>query len=307
MSNTPAQNAPSLKDFFAREGVQKKFEQLMGEKSVHFITSLLQVCNGNDSLAKADPATVYTAAIMAAALDLPINNNLGRAWIVPYGGKAQFQVGYMGLVELAHRSGLYRKCNAIPVYENQFESFNYLTEELKGDFTQEGEGDPIGYAAWFTLNNGFEKMVFWSRKKVIAHADKYSKTYNKKNQWGKLFDSPWNDKDQFDSMAMKTVLKQTLKKWGPLSIELQQAIKYDSATVLDADTMEPVYMDNEHETEDADHLDVDSVALQSAPKFEDLANLVKAGTPVDDLKAQYNDLPPDQIDKLTQMELDLGQ
>lgn len=310
MSNTPAQNAPSIKDFFAREGVQKKFNELLGRRAPGFMTSVLQVVSGNNYLASATPESVYTSAAMAAALDLPINNSLGFAWIVPYNTSvnvngqwvkkvlAQFQIGWKGFVQLAQRTGQYTRINVCEVYENQFVSYNRLTEELNADFDKVGEGPVVGYVAYFKLINGFEKLVYWTAEKVREHAEKYSQSYGKA-------DSPWTK--HFDAMAMKTVLKNTLSKWGILSIEMQQAVVYDQAAGEWSDTEDGgeavLYPDG---TGTVDDDTVDENALQAPPKFEDLENLVKAGTPVDDLKAQYTNLPADQLQKLNQLELDLG-
>ncbi len=148
-----------------------------GKKAQGFISSVLQVINGNKLLNKVDPNSVVNAAATAASLDLPINPNLGFAWIVPYKGKAQFQIGWKGFVQLALRTGQYKRINSIEVYENQFKSFNRLTEELTADFDIVGEGEIVGYAAYFMLTNGMEKMTYWSKEEVINHAKKYSKAY----------------------------------------------------------------------------------------------------------------------------------
>jgi len=190
----------STKGLFAQESVQQRFEQLLGNKSAGFISSVLQTVNNNNLLSKADPATVLNAAATAASLDLPINQSLGRAWIVPFKGQAQFQIGYKGFVELAQRSGKYKSINAIAVYENQYKGFNALTETIDGDFSVDGQGSVVGYAAHFELLNGFTKTVFWSREKVENHAKRFSKSFN---------NGPW--KSDFDAMAKKTVLKHTLR------------------------------------------------------------------------------------------------
>lgn len=217
------ENKLTTKDLFGQKSIQHRFESLLGKKSQGFISSVLQTVNSNSSLQKANPQTVLNAAATAATLDLPINQNLGFAWIVPFKGKAQFQMGWKGYVQLALRTGQYRRINVTEVYENQFKSYNSLTEELNANFDVEGEGEIVGYAAYLNLVNGFEKTVYWSKNKVIKHAKKYSQTYGKKTGSGQLIHSPWNDKDQFDAMCKKTVLKNTISKWGIMSIEMQQA------------------------------------------------------------------------------------
>lgn len=217
------QKAPmELKTMFGRKSVQQRFEEMLGKKAPGFISSVLQIVSNNKLLSSADPNTVLTAAATAATLDLPVNPNLGFSWIVPYKGQAAFQMGWRGYVQLALRTGQYKNINAIKVYENQFKNFNVLTEELDADFSVDGEGKVVGYAAYFSLVNGFEKLSYWSEKKVRAHAKKYSQAYSSKY-------SPWSDPEQFHAMAMKTVLKNTLSKWGIMSIELQTAVIADQS------------------------------------------------------------------------------
>lgn len=234
----PQQAMPmTIKGLFNADSTKKRFEELLGKKAQGFISSVLQISNNNKLLASADPKTILNAAVTAAALDLPINQNLGYAWIVPYKGQAQFQMGWKGYVQLALRTGQYTNINVIEVYANQFKSFNTLTEELDSDFSIEPEGEPIGYVCFFKLINGFSKTVFWSKEKVIKHAKKYSQSYGK----GKM--SPWNDPDQFPEMAKKTVLKNTISKWGIMSIEMQTAQLADQAVQVEENNFR--YVDNE--------------------------------------------------------------
>ena len=174
---------------------------------------------------KADPMTILNAALTAAALDLPINQSLGYSYIVPFKGKAQFQIGWKGYVQLAQRTGQYKAINVVEVYENQFKSFNAMTEELDADFTVEGEGKAVGYVGYFKLLNGYEKTVYWSRAKVEKHAKKYSQSY-KSNR------GVWADgEDGFTAMAKKTVLKLMLSQWGIMTIEMQTAQLADQAVI----------------------------------------------------------------------------
>lgn len=238
------QNTPlSIKGIFTAESTKKRFEELLGKKASGFISSVLQISNNNTLLANADPKTILNAAVTAAALDLPINQNLGFSWIVPYKGQAQFQMGWKGYVQLALRTGQYTNINVIEVYQNQFKSFNTLTEELDADFSKEAEGEPIGYVCYFKLINGFSKTVYWSKEKVIKHASKYSQTFGKMTKYNKPIHSPWNDPDQFPEMAKKTVLKNTISKWGIMSIEMQTAQLADQAVQVEENNFK--YVDNE--------------------------------------------------------------
>jgi len=225
-----------LRAFVESPAVKSRLQEMLGKRATQFTTSLLQVVNSNKLLQNASKESIYTAAMTAAVLDLPIQNNLGYAWIVPYNKEAQFQIGWKGLVQLAQRSGQYKSIGVLEVYENQFESFNALTEELKGDFDLAPDGKVVGYAAYFKLVNGFEKTTYWSLSQVTAHGFKYSKSF----KFG-----PW--KDNFDAMAKKTVLKSLLSKWGPMSVDVQMqiAMKADQAVVTDVtnETVDVEYVD----------------------------------------------------------------
>lgn len=238
---TQLNNLPAIKEYFSSNGIRKKFEELLKEKAAGFISSLMQCVNNSDLLSKADIKSIYGAAITAAALDLPINPSLGVAYIVPYKGQAQFQIGYKGFVQLAQRSGQYEKINVITVYENQFTSYDQLSEELIADFTKDGDGKIVGYCAYFKLVGGMSKREYWSREKVLKHALKFSKSFQAKKGT-----SLWEDPEQFDAMAKKTVLKNTLSKWGILSIDIQRAVILDQSVIEDPDN--PQYPDNSEES-----------------------------------------------------------
>jgi recombination protein RecT len=229
-----------MKDYFASEVVRKKFEEVIGKNTNAFMASLLQIVNGSKYLQDADPGTVMNAAMMSAVLQLPIHPSLGYAYIVPYKGEAQFQIGWKGLVQLAQRSGQYLEINVVEVYKNQFISFNALTEELQGDFNVDGQGEIVGYCAYFKLANGFRKVTYWSKEKVLQHAKKYSQAYRSDKGI-----TPWKDKDQFHEMAKKTVLKNTLTKWGPMSIDMQKAVTIDQAVIEDLNGDKIKYPDNQ--------------------------------------------------------------
>lgn len=232
----------AVKRYFANDDIKKKFEDLLGKKTQGFITSCLQIVSSSSGLQNAEPQSIMNAAMMAAVLDLPIQQSLGFAYIVPYKGQAQFQIGWKGLVQLAQRTGQYEKINVIEVYKNQFKSYNELTEELEADFSIFGEGDIVGYCAYFKLLNGFTKVSYWRREKVEVHAKKYSQAY--KSTSGV---SPWKDPIQFHEMAKKTVLKNTISKYGPMSIELQKAVVMDQGVIQDVEHEEVTYPDNEKE------------------------------------------------------------
>lgn len=216
--------AKTLKGMLEMPAYKNKFNEMLGKKAAGFMSSIIAVANNNKLLAKANPATVIGAAAQAAMLDLPINQSLGFAYIVPYKGEAQFQLGYKGYIQLAQRSGQYVDIGAKTVYEGELEFENRLLDKFK--FGERTGDKVIGYLAYFRLTNGFEKMLFMELDEMQAHAKRYSKSYSGGTEkWG-LAD--------FNTMAEKTVLKRLLSKYGPLSIEsiqMSQALSNDGGVI----------------------------------------------------------------------------
>jgi len=250
----------ALKSYFGKDAIKAKFNDIMGKRATSFITTTLQLCNGDDRLVNATPASVYGAVMTAATLDLPINPNLGFAYIIAYNQKnketnkfetvAQFQLGYKGFVQLAQRSGQVKTISATPIYKGQIVSENPLTG-YQFDFSVKESDEVIGYAAYIALLNGFEKTSYMSVKDLDIHARKYSQSF--KNGFG-----IW--KDNFEAMAMKTVIKLLLSKYAPLSVDMQKGIELDQAVIDDTDGFN--YVDNEEEIQEA----VDVTAKKNALK-----------------------------------------
>ena len=230
-------NELTHKHFFNSPAVKQKFSEVLDGNGQQFVASLLSIVTNNNLLAKATNESIMTAAMKAATLKLPIEPSLGMAYIVPYNrnekqgntwvkiNEAQFQMGYKGFIQLAQRSGQIRNINCDIVYKEEFLRYDkvYGTLHLKEEQVDSGEVE--GYFASLELINGFRKMIFWKKEKVIAHAQKYSKTYDK--QIGDFKPgTPW--KTEFDAMAQKTLIKELLSKYAPLSTELQEAIIADN-------------------------------------------------------------------------------
>lgn len=231
---------PVIKKFFSAPAAQSKLQELLGKNASSFATSVLQIVNSNDMLKNADPQTVFSAACMAATLNLPLNNNLGFAYIVPFNNRkagkteAQFQIGYKGFVQLAQRSGQFKRINACAVYEGDDDASTYsrLTSLIPKPAPSK---KVIGYIAYFALLNGYEAHLFMSIEELENHAKKYSQSY--KSGFG-----VW--KENFDAMAQKTVIKLLLSKQAPLSIDmpLATAIEADQAVI---DNGQYRYIDND--------------------------------------------------------------
>src|SRR5690625_1567308 len=227
------QNTPqgyTIKQLMRADSVKQRFEETLGKKAPQFMSSVINMVNSDTNLQKCDQMSVISSAMVAAALDLPIDPNLGYAWIVPYGTKATFQLGYKGYIQLALRTGQYKNINVIEVYEGELVSWNRLTEEIELDFEQRKSDKVIGYVGYFELINGFRKTVYWSKEEIDSHRKRFSKS-----------GFAWND--NYDAMAMKTVIRNMLNKWGILSVEMQTAYVED--------------IKNPEEQDDSDVLDVD--------------------------------------------------
>ena len=233
----PAQRIHAL---ISTDAVRKRFDDMLGKRSASFLSSIVSAVTANQSLSECEPMSVIQAAAIAASMDLPINSNLGFAHIVPYKGRATFQMGWKGFVQLAMRTGKYKTMNAAKVFEGQLVRLDPFTGEMEFNPDEKKSDTVFGYLFYFKLLNGFEKYTFMTTAQCEEHGKRYSQTY-------KLGKGRW--KDDFDAMALKTVVKQGLSKWGILSVEIQQAMEFDQAAI-DADG-KPEFVDrppeeNEH-------------------------------------------------------------
>lgn len=230
---------PALKSMLSNDSVKARFREILGAKAPGFISSILSVANSNTLLQRAEPQSVMNAAVIAATLDLPINPNLGFAYIIPYGNSAQFQLGYKGIIQLAMRSGQYKTINVNEVYEGEIKDVNRFTGNY--EFGERSSDKVVGYMAYFKLTNGFEKYLYMTKEECEKHGKKYSQTYKRgTGLWA----------TEFDSMSRKTCLKMLLSKYGILSIDMQRAQVFDQAVVksnlaeTDIDDAEVSYDDN---------------------------------------------------------------
>jgi recombination protein RecT len=234
----PSIQGTTMKGLLASPSVIKRFEEVLGKRATQFTASILSLYNSEKMLQKAEPMSVISSAMIAATLDLPVDKNLGYAWIVPYGGKAQFQLGYKGYIQLALRTGQYRYINVTPIHEGELIKWNPLTEDIDIDFEQRASDVVIGYAAYFELLNGFRKTVYWTKEQVEKHRKKFSKSdFGWKNDW--------------DAMAMKTVLKNLLSKWGILSVEMKKAVIEENGS-SDESEMKDITPEDDENTIDYD-------------------------------------------------------
>lgn len=225
------------------DAVKQKINSMMGSsKGDRFVTSIISAVSNNAALNECTHVSIFSAALVGETLGLSPSPQLGHFYLVPYNDKkqgkvAQFQIGYKGYIQLAIRSGQYKKINVVAIKEGELVSYDPLNEEIEVnliDNEEERENKPtIGYYAMFEYINGFRKTMYWSKNKMTNHALKYSPGFKAKK--GYTF---W-EKD-FDGMAFKTMLRQLLSKWGIMSIEMQDALQKDTAVILDDDKYEYV-------------------------------------------------------------------
>lgn len=219
------------------------------DRCAGFITAITSAVAVNPQLQECEPATILSAGLLGETLKLSPSPQLGQYYLVPFNDKtrgkvAQFQLGYKGYIQLAIRSGQYKKLNAMAIKEGELISYDALNEEIEvrliDDEIKRESAPTIGYYAMFEYLNGFRKAIYWSKEKMEAHAKKYSQAYRAKKGY-----SFW-EKD-FDAMAIKTMLRQLISKWGVMSIEFQKAYDADMSVVRSDNTYD--YVDNAPEME----------------------------------------------------------
>lgn len=246
-NNAPAQ-AKNIQQLLQSDIVKGRLQEILGKRASTFATSLIQISNSSEMLKKAEPTSLLNAALLATTLDLPLNNSLGHAWIVPFNNKqkdgtfrveAQFQIGFKGLKNLAIRSGQFKELVAKAVYEGQVvDDDSFLG--YKFDWKNKTSDKVIGYASYFKLISGFESTFYMTVEELEAHGRKYSQTFKKYGS------GLW--KDDFDKMCLKTISKLHLNSGeAPLSIEMRSAVTADQSVVKNYDGEETIdvdYVDN---------------------------------------------------------------
>lgn len=264
-----------LTAYLTQDAVKQQINDVIGGKDgQRFISAIISAVNTNPALQECTNPSILSGALLGESLKLSPSPQLGHYYLVPFKDNkqgikvAQFQLGYKGYIQLAIRSGQYKKINVLAIKEGELKYFDPLNEDIKVslmvDKWDEREAAPtIGYYAMFELTNGFRKAIYWSKAQMLAHADKYSAAFSKdaktmkdgtkkvsfadfeagkypqKDAW--IYSSFWY-KD-FDGMAYKTMLRQLISKWGIMSIELQNAFDNDMAVIHDDGTKDYVDME----------------------------------------------------------------
>ncbi len=284
--------------FLTKDAVKNQINSIVGGKDgQRFISAIVSAVSVNPALQECDNSTILSGALLGESLKLSPSPQLGHYYLVPFNDKergkvATFQLGYKGYIQLAIRSGQYKKLNVMAIKEGELEYFDPLNEDIKinlmvDNWDAREEATTIGYYAFFELTNGFRKAIYWSKKQMMTHADKFSPAFSKdattvkvkgveknkvsfadfeagnydpKDAW--MYSSFWYK--NFDGMAYKTMLRQLISKWGIMSTEMQQAFSsdmtYENADgsrnyveteedVIDIDPSEPVQSKQEQQNE----------------------------------------------------------
>lgn len=238
-----------LTSYLTQEAVKNQINNVIGgENGQRFISSIVSAVNNNHQLAECTNQSILSGALLGESLKLSPSPQLGQYYLVPFNDKqkgkvAQFQLGYKGYIQLAIRSGQYKKLNVLAIKEGELIKFNPLTEEIDVRLIEDEdtrENTPtIGYYAMFEYINGFRKAIYWSKAKMENHAKKYSAGYSRDLQHGTQY-TFWSK--NFDAMAYKTMLRQLISKWGIMSIDMQSAIESDMAVINEDGSKD--YVDN---------------------------------------------------------------
>lgn len=248
MSNQLTTNKPKFSIAIQSDMYKNLINQTLGDKdrSTRFIASISSAVATNQALQECDAGTILSGALLGESLNLSPSPQLGQYYLVPFNDSkkgykvAQFQLGYKGYIQLAIRSGQYKKLNVLAIKRGELVKYDPLNEEIEVNLIEDEEerenAETVGYYAMFEYTNGFRKSMYWSKSKMEKHALKYSTGYKAKKGY-----TYW-EKD-FDGMAYKTMLRQLISKWGIMSIDMQQAVEKDMATINTDGTYE--YVDNE--------------------------------------------------------------
>lgn len=244
MANEVTVQSTGLKafnQFVANPRTQDYLTTVLAEKKASFVNNITALVSNNAALQVCRPDTLMFASLKATALDLPLDQNLGFAYVLPYKDNkkgvtlAQFQMGYKGFVQLALRTGQFKTLNATDVREGELIGEDFVTGDLTFKKAENRESLPIiGFVAYMRLLNGFEKYLYMTNAEMKAHALRFSQTF--KAGFG-------NWVENYEAMAKKTVLKLLLSKYAPLSVEMRDAIKADQSVLNDKG--EETYVDNQ--------------------------------------------------------------
>ena len=311
------QTKTGLTAYLTQDAVKRQINSVVGRKNgTRFISSIVSAVQTTPALQECTNPSILSAALLGEALNLSPSPQLGQFYMVPFDNKkkgvkeAQFQLGYKGYIQLAVRSGYYKRLNVMAIKEGELVRYDPLSEEIEVNLIEDDivreETPTTGYFAMFEYENGFKKTMYWSKQKMLSHADKYSQAfhmnavesdnprrqrvsyddylkgnYPKSDEW--KYSSFWY-KD-FDGMAMKTMLRQLISKWGIMSIDLQTAVDKDMAVIHEDGSAE--YVENEREEENV-VVDQELNEVSEEPQKAETANPTDTATPVQKADGQMS-------------------
>ena len=301
-------NTMPFANFMSQSVIQNRIAKTIGsDRGQRFITAIVSAVNNNQDLAKCTNNSIYSGALLGESLNLSPSPQLGHYYLVPFNVKkqdingkdywesqAQFQLGYKGYLQLAIRSGQYKKINVLAIKEGELVSYNPLDEEIQVKLIEDEEtrenAKTIGYYAMFEYSNGFKKTLYWSRKKMQAHAEKYSQGYRSDLKKGTSY-TFWS-KD-FDGMAYKTMLRQLISKWGIMSIDLQNAIEKDMGIIQEDGNID--YPDNQPSVPEANITEIDSEKDNNVSENQNPYSDKKEQVSLDDEKSDIKQVRIDDL------------
>lgn len=261
MSRPLTTKQPRFSVAIKSDAYSRLINDTLGDPKVarNFVANISTVVGNDPALQTATPSSIVSAGLMAESLQLSLSKMLGYAYLVPYdtknGRQAQFQIGYKGYIQLAIRTGQYQRIGTNVIRDGEYKGRDKITGEpiFEFDDTEQLDKKVIGYHAYFTMTNGFTKTLYWSKEQMEKHATRYSKAYKNKSSSSNLW------RDDFDGMALKTMLRQLLSKWGLMSVELQKAYDSDMA-IMDTDGSK-TYVDND--TGEVEFVDAETTNITS--------------------------------------------
>lgn len=273
------ENRITIKEYIQSSAVKTRIKELLKDREQQFIISLLSAVNTNSSLSLCSPQSVMNAALTAASMDLPINQNLGFAYIIPYKGEAQFQMGYKGFIQLAQRSGQFKTINVSDVRQGEIVKMDRLSGEISFDWKEDRLKLPvIGFIGYMELTNGFKKTLYMTIEELKAHGLRFSQTMKK--GYGL-----WTS--DFEAMASKTVIKLLLAKYAPLTVDMAKAQLADQSIIKGEGEFE--YVDNQLELPEA---------VAKEKEKERLAKHIKDSKTVEELEMCTDFIIDDETKKL---------
>lgn len=274
MNNQLVTNKPKFSVAIQSDMYKNLINQTLGDKerATRFIASISSAVATNQALQECDAGTILSGALLGESLNLSPSPQLGQYYLVPFNDSkkgykvAQFQLGYKGYIQLAIRSGQYKKLNVLAIKKGELIKYDPLNEEIEVNLIEDEEerenAETVGYYAMFEYTNGFRKSMYWSKSKMEKHALKYSNGYKSKKGY-----TYW-EKD-FDGMAYKTMLRQLISKWGIMSIDMQQAVEKDMTAINTDGTYE--YVDNDEDVVIEQEETTETIETQSEDNIKEVS------------------------------------